>query len=128
VTSDGTTRDRRAGTRQELERAVAVLSHALRPLGVEPSLEIVTLDDASFGANATEPSRIWIAGKPMEQWLDGSLGRSDSDAIFDVVPERLILKAALIASSELIDEVTVRALSAALVARATPQTAASSAR
>jgi hypothetical protein len=91
-------------------------------------LELVTFDEASFEANAAEPNCIWIAGKPMEQWLDGTLGSSDRDAIFDVIPERLILKAALIASSELIDQVTVSALNAALVARASPQPAASSAR
>ena len=107
--------DRCGATRRELERAVAVLEHALRPLGVEPHLEImeiVEIDEAPFTANGPESNRIWIAGKPMEEWLDETVGSSAA------TPERMIVKAALIASSELIDDVTVSALTAALVGRA----------
>ena len=117
VSSDARNCDGSAATRQELERAVAVLGHALRPLGIEPRLEIVAFDEASFEANAVELNRIWIAGKPMEQWLDETVGSSHRDTICEASPERLILKAALIASSELIDHVTVSVLTAALVGR-----------
>jgi hypothetical protein len=111
-----------AATRHELERAVAVLGHALRPLGVEPRLEIVDVDEASFAASPAESSRIWISGTPMEEWLaetvDGSQDGSEwSGSERRTVPERLILKAALIASSELVDDVTISALAAALVGR-----------
>ena len=130
VSPDGRTCDRCGATRQELERAVAVLGHALRPLGIEPHLEIVEIDEASFTANLAESNRLWIAGKPMEQWLDGTVGSSHCGSVCggsecrtvevkgttcEVIPERVILKAALIASSELIDDVTVSVLTAALL-------------
>jgi hypothetical protein len=109
------------------------LEHALRPLGIEPRLEIVEADEESFTANAGESNRIWIAGKPMEEWLEETVGSSHRGSVcgasecqtlevtgttFEAIPESLILKAALIASSELIDDVTVSALTAALVGRA----------
>jgi hypothetical protein len=130
VSPAGRTCDHCGATRQELEWAVAVLQHALRPLGIEPHLEIVEIDEASFTANLAEPNRLWIAGKPMEEWLDetvgsthcGSVGGGSHCRTVEVtgttcaaIPERLILKAALIASSELIDDVTVSALTAALL-------------
>jgi hypothetical protein len=79
-------------------------------LGVEPRLEIVEIDEASFGASPAGPNRIWIDGKPMEEWLDETLGSR-------TISERSIVKAALIASSDHIDDVTVSALTAALVGR-----------
>ena len=128
VSPAGRTCDRCGATRQELEWAVAVLQHALRPLGIEPHLEIVEIDEASFTANLAEPNRLWIAGKPMEEWLDETVGSTHcgcggshcrtvevTGTTCAAIPERLILKAALIASSELIDDVTVSALTAALL-------------
>jgi hypothetical protein len=129
VSPEGRTRDRCAATQQELERAVAVLKHALRPLDIVPDLELVAIDEASFKANPAESNRLWIAGKLMEEWLDETVGNSDYGLVcggeecgtvdvegttFEAIPERLILKAALIASSDLIDDVTVSALTAAL--------------
>lgn len=73
---------------------------------------------ATFRANPTESNRIWIAGRPMEEWLHGAVGSSrccsvcgDSDCrtvegggrTFEAIPERLIIRAALIASSEMLD-------------------------
>lgn len=129
VSPEGRTCDRCAATRQELQRAVIVLEHALRPLGIEPCLEIVEIDEASFKANPGESNRIWIAGEPMEEWLGETVGSDHCGSVcggsecrtvevsgttFEAISERLILKAALIASSDLIDHVTVSALTVAL--------------
>ena len=82
VSPDGRKCDRCDATRQELERAVAVLEHALRPLGIEPHLEIVEIDEAPLKANPAASNRIWIAGKPMEEWLDETVGSSHAFFFF----------------------------------------------
>jgi Domain of unknown function (DUF2703) len=118
VTSDGSTCDRCNATHQEIQQAISKLKEALRPLGIEPALEIRDIDEASFKANPSESNRIWIGGRPMEQWLGARVGRSrccsvcgESEcrtveigaATFEAIPQELFLKAALIASSELLD-------------------------
>ena len=119
VTPDGQTCVRCAATQREVQQAVAILGESLRPLGIQPQLEITEIDEASFRTDPAESNRIWIAGKPMEEWLQGRVGSSRccsvcggsecrtvevGGATFEAIPERLILKAALIASAELLDE------------------------
>jgi hypothetical protein len=118
VSSDGKTCDRCNATYQEIQRAVSKLTEALCPLGIEPSLEIREIGEKSFKATPSESNRIWIAGKPMEEWLGARVGSSrccsvcgDSECRtvevggtrFEAIPEKLLLKAALIASSQLLD-------------------------
>jgi len=118
VNSDGRTCDRCNATYQEMQQAVSKLKEALRPLGIEPSLEVRELDEKSFKAAPSESNRIWIAGRPMEEWLGASVGSSRccsvcgesacrtvevGGATFEVIPEKLFLKAALAAASELLD-------------------------
>lgn len=120
VSPDGKTCDRCAATQQEVQRAVIILEQALRPLGIQPRLEVTELDEGSFRANPSESNRIWIAGKPIEEWLGGRAGSSRccsvcgesecrtvevSGSTFEAIPERLLVKAALIAASELLDDV-----------------------
>ena len=121
LVSGGQTCDRCAATQHAVEHAVHVLAQTLRPLGVEPHLEIRELDETSFQQDPSASNRIWIAGKPMEDWLGGTAGSSrccsvcgDSEcrtvevggSTYEAVPERLILRAALLAASELLDEPT----------------------
>ncbi len=62
----------------------------------------------------SESNRIWIAGRPLEDWLDASVGKSTccsacggaecrtleiGSATFETIPEELILKAALLAAA-----------------------------
>lgn len=118
VTSDGKTCDRCNATYQEMQRAVSRLKKALRPLGIEPTLEIREIDEKSFKANPSESNRIWIAGRPMEEWLGARVGSSRCCSVcgesecrtvevggttFEAIPEKLFLKAALVASSQLLD-------------------------
>ena len=118
VGSDGKTCDRCDATYREMHRAVGKLKEALRPLGIEPTLEIREIDEKSFKANPSESNRIWIAGRPMEEWLGARVGSSRCCAVcgesayrtveaggttFEAIPEILFLKAALIASSQLLD-------------------------
>jgi len=118
VSPGGKTCDRCNATYQEMQQAVSKLKEALRPLGIEPALEIREIDERSFKANPSESNRIWIAGKPMEEWLGARVGSSRCCSVcgesecrtvevggttFETIPEELFLKAALVASSQLLD-------------------------
>ncbi|MBI4938700.1 MAG: DUF2703 domain-containing protein [Nitrosomonadales bacterium] len=117
VSPEGKTCDRCSATHQEMQRAIEKLKQSLRPLGIEPSLEIREIDEESFKADPSESNRIWIAGRPMEEWLGASVGRSRccsvcgtsecrtvevEGATFETIPEKLFLKAALVAASQLL--------------------------
>ena len=118
VSSDGKTCDRCSATHREMQQAVSKLKETLRPLGIEPTLEIRAIDEQSFKANPSESNRIWIAGRPMEEWIGARVGSSRCCSVcgesecrtvevegttFEAIPERLFLRAALIASSQLLD-------------------------
>jgi uncharacterized protein DUF2703 len=118
LVSGGKTCDRCSATYQEMQRAIEKLTQSLHPLGIEPRLEIRELDEKSFKADPSESNRIWIAGRPMEEWLGASVGSSRCCSVcgtsecrtvevegttFEAIPETLFLRAALIASSQLVD-------------------------
>ena len=105
--------------------AIAKLEPALRPLGIQPVLETQAIDDATFRAAPAESNRIWIGGKPMEEWLGASAGDSPCCEVcgdlpcrtmevdgqtYEAIPEDLIVKAGIIAASRLLgpDAVAVR--------------------
>ena len=82
-------------------------------MGIEPVLETREMDEATFNASPVESNRIWISGRPMEEWLNGSVGSSaccsvcgDSEcrtvevegSSYEVIPEALLIKAGLIAA------------------------------
>jgi hypothetical protein len=121
VSPEGKTCDRCEATHQAIQRTFSTLKEALRPLGIEPVLEMREIDERSFRANPSESNRILIAGKPMEEWLGAQVGSSrccsvcgDSECrtveiartTFEAIPEKLFLKAALIASAQLLDPTT----------------------
>ncbi len=114
----GKTCERCDATQQAIQRAFKTLKETLLPLGIEPTLEARAIDERSFKANPAESNRIWIAGRPMEEWLGARVGSSrccsvcgDSECrtvemagtSFEAIPEKLFLKAALIASAQLLD-------------------------
>ncbi|MGL1833459.1 DUF2703 domain-containing protein [Rhodocyclaceae bacterium SMB388] len=118
VTDAGSTCPRCGSTQQEIERALVRLKGTLEPMGVTPVLAIREIDEASFKAQPLESNRVWIAGTPFEAWLDGSVGASpccdacgDSECRtvevdgthYETIPENLLVRAALIAASQLLD-------------------------
>jgi len=118
VGAEGKTCPRCDATHHEMLRAVKKLTEALAPLGMEPTLEIREIDEKTFKANPAESNRIWIAGRPMEEWLGAQVGSSRCCSVcgesecrtvqvgkvtFEAIPERLFLKAALIAASHQLD-------------------------
>ena len=113
----GETCTRCGDTGRELEAAVAKLATALRPLGIEPVLETQEIDEVAFKANTSESNRVWIAGKPIEEWLGADVGMSrccsvcgDSDCrtlevgghIYETILEEQFIKAGLMAASQMI--------------------------
>jgi hypothetical protein len=99
--------------------AVEVLVEVLRPLGIEPGLEVVEIDPDAFADDPGASNRIWLAGRPLEEWIEAKVGRSkccsvcgDADCrtirvdgtSFEAIPQRLILKAALVAASTMLDD------------------------
>ena len=113
----GETCTRCGNTHRELEAAVTKLAASLRPLGIEPVLETREIDERAFKADPSESNRVWIAGKPIEEWLDANVGMSrccsvcgDSDCrtlevggrTYETVPEEQFIKAGLIASSQML--------------------------
>ena len=121
VSRGGETCDRCNATYQEMQGAIRILKEALRPLGIEPTLETREIDEESFKANPSESNRIWIAGRPMEEWLGAGVGRSRCCSVcgesecrtvevqgttFETIPASLVIKAGLVASSHLLDLAT----------------------
>jgi hypothetical protein len=110
LVKDGATCDRCGGTQVELQIALARLEAELRPLGIEPVLELRAIDEATFAADPSASNRIWIAGEPLEAWLGAGVGSSRccaacgdadcrtvtvGDATFETIPADLIVQAAL---------------------------------
>ena len=117
LVSDGETCPRCGSTQEAIEHAVATLSDALRPLNIDPTLETIALDQATFDAAPAESNRIWIAGRPLEDWLAAEVsatrccsvcGNNNCRALevdgasYEAVPEALIVKAGLAAASTLV--------------------------
>jgi hypothetical protein len=119
VSHDGDTCPRCAETGHEVEHAVSTLEQALRPLGITPHLTIVEIDETAFRTDPGASNRITIAGRTVEDWLGGQTGSSeccsvcgDSDCrtidvdgtSYEAIPEALIVKAALQATTTLLDD------------------------
>jgi hypothetical protein len=118
VNAEARTCPRCEGTGAAVVRALDRLAAALAPLGVEPRLETTELDETAFRARPLESNRIWIAGKPLEEWLEAKSGSSrccnecgDNEcrtvevgsSTYEVIPEELLVRAGVIAASRLLD-------------------------
>lgn len=116
LVKSGETCTRCGNTGHELELAVAKLAASLRPLGIEPVLETREIDEVAFKANPSESNRVWIAGRPIEEWLGANVGMSrccsvcgESDCrtlevggrTYETIPETQFIQAGLMAGSEM---------------------------
>lgn len=115
--SDNQTCQRCSSTEDELERALKRLKKALKSLDLGVDLEKKEITVASFEKEPSQSNRIWIAEKPLEYWLQADTGQSpccdvcgDAECrtievdglIYETIPEKLIIKAGLIAAASLI--------------------------
>lgn len=116
VNDEGATCERCSCTGNATEHAMEKLGKTLAPLGIEVSLEKAVLMQAEFSQDPLQSNRIWINGKPLEDWVGGGTGQSqccdacgDSQCrtlevgaeTYEAVPEELILKAGLLAAAEM---------------------------
>jgi hypothetical protein len=113
----GDTCPRCGSTERHLRNAIAKLADMLKPLNIQPSVEMREIDESAFKSDPAQSNRIWIAGKPLESWLGASAGSSQccsvcGDApcrtleldgtVFEEVPEKMILRAAILAVADII--------------------------
>lgn len=117
VDPDGQTCPRCASTLDELKEAMATLEKSLAPLGIRPNLETRKIGISAFQGDPSQSNRIWIADKPLESWLGAEVSSSPccsvcgdaecrtvdlGDQSIEVIPSNLIIRAALLAASELV--------------------------
>jgi len=117
LVSDGATCPRCGGTEQELAKAIKILSKSLSPLGIQVVLEKDSLSIEEFKKNPLSSNRIWINNKPLEDYIMGDTGKSPccdvcgpvecrtlkvEKEIYEVIPSDLIIRAGLVAASQMI--------------------------
>lgn len=117
LVKDGETCARCGSTGRALEAAVAKLAALLRPLDIEPVLERQEIAEETFKANPLESNRVWIAGKPIEAWLNANVGASRccsvcgdvecrtlevGGRIYETIPEEQFIAAGLMAASQML--------------------------
>lgn len=118
LVKEGETCERCGSTHQEILAALAQLEPALQPLGIQPVLQTLVLDEPSFRADSSASNRIWIGGRSMEDWLGARAGSSPCCSVcgdlpcrtlemgghsFEAVPRNLVVKAALLAAAGMIE-------------------------
>lgn len=108
-------------TEQELQKAFQSLKESLAPLGIEVALEKKALDPATCAKDVTQSNRIWIGERALEDWLGGKVGKSAcgfccaelgdnvecrtvtvGGETYEAIPAQLIIKAGLLAASQLV--------------------------
>ncbi|MBN2543146.1 DUF2703 domain-containing protein [bacterium] len=108
-------------TEKELEKAVSTLEKTLAPLGISVELEADEINKEDFLKDPTQANVIWLADKRIEDWLSADIGKAKCDKLstelgkdiecrtimldgktYDSIPSELIVKAALLASSEML--------------------------
>jgi hypothetical protein len=103
-------------TELELGEAVARLEEALTSSNVRVDLQKVAIDKATFEKDPLASKRIWIAERPLEEWLEASVGESpccescgDADCrtlrvgseVYEAISADLIVRAGLRAAATL---------------------------
>jgi len=116
VNESGQTCTRCEETGNTVKTAFEKLKKTLAELDIEVELEKETLDFSIFIKNPLQSNRIWIGGRPLEEWIGATVGKSqccdvcgDSECrtistgqnIFEAIPEDLIIRAGLLAAAEL---------------------------
>jgi hypothetical protein len=120
LVSEGETCPRCGSTEGELEKAILILKQALTPLGITVILEKYELSDEEFKKDPLKSNQILLNDQLLEEWIGGNIGQSeccdvcndncrtigvDGD-IYETIPAELIIKAGLLAATQLVDAKT----------------------
>jgi DNA repair exonuclease SbcCD ATPase subunit len=102
-------------TEQQVEKAVQSLKQVLNSAGIDVSLVKKAIDPERFRKNVLQSNKILIAGKTLEAWLGAGTGQSRccevcgdaecrtvefADRTYETIPADLIVKAGLLAASQ----------------------------
>ncbi|MEM1582726.1 MAG: DUF2703 domain-containing protein [Candidatus Bathyarchaeia archaeon] len=116
---NGQTCPRCMSTGEEIEKAVSILKQTLTPLGIEVILEKDEFSLSEFYENPLESNRIWIEGRPIEEWLNGNTGQSPccdncsphecrtievEEKVYETITSDLVVKAGMFAALNLINK------------------------
>ncbi len=117
LVTEGETCPRCGSTEEELTKAVSTLKQSLSPLGINVTLEKEELSAAEFKINSLQSNQIWINNRLLEEWIEGNVGQSPccdvcgphdcrtvevEGQIHETVPAEIIIKAGLLAASQLV--------------------------
>jgi hypothetical protein len=121
VDGKGQTCERCGSTQEELAKALQSLQASLGSLGIDVALEERALSPEDCAEDVLESNRIWVAERALEDWLGGDVGTSPcefccsevGDAVecrtvsvkgktYEVIPAQLIVKAGLLAASQML--------------------------
>lgn len=116
--SKGETCPRCGSTQEALIKAVRTLKRSLAPLGIKVILEKEELSVTEFKKDPLQSNRIWINNRLLEDWIEGKVGHSPccnvcgphdcrtvevEGQIYETIPSEIIIKAALLAVSHLVN-------------------------
>lgn len=106
-------------TEGELDKAVRFLNKTLAPAGVHFELEKKALPFDEVALDPSQSNRIWINGRPLEEWLKANVGQSPccgpcrdlecrtlevAGTVHETIPADLIIKAALLAVQQQVQQ------------------------
>lgn len=114
---EGETCPRCRSTEKELEKALFTLRRSLGPLEIEVILEKEEIPPSKFKKDPLQSNRIWVNDRLLEDWIVGKVGQSlccdvcgpsecrtveVEGRVYETIPANLIIKAGLLAASQLI--------------------------
>lgn len=123
VDEKGQTCQRCGSTEKQIQKALQSLKASLAPLGLKVTLEKKSLDPTTCAKDISQSNRIWIGDRALEEWLGAKVGKSlcgfcctefDGQVecrtvevegqVYETVPANLIIRAGLLAASDLYAE------------------------
>lgn len=119
VDEKGQTCQRCGSTEKEVRKAFQSLKQSFAPLGIKVVLEEKALDAATCAKDISQSNRIWVGGRPLEEWLNAQVGQSPCETccaelgsdvecrtvevegeVYEIIPADLIVRASLLAAAE----------------------------
>ncbi len=125
VDDSGGTCERCGLTQKEVQKAFHILKQSFAPLGIQVALQERPLDRTTFVQDISQSNRIWLGGRPLEEWLGAEVSESVCGSCptqagcaddvecrtiklagqtYETIPADLIIRAALLAAFDLLSD------------------------